>query len=377
MARKKQIPVDGIYPALIPKTVEAKMSGDEPIHTNDRERGATLLRAFSWYNRHFTNSDAKEFISEYLRINNLPNLDKFMRVPEKRVCCTIGWVARCSMRGLILTEREKMQIAESVLESINAKHAPVEVQDSVPVTKVNVQEAMQNRAREAAGELEGMFDDFMASPKITASKTVDILTRFNVQPQFIPAITSIWERKQNELNQIVSDKDLQEGYSQFGKVELRHVAAYIEKVINDIRGYVNLKKVARKPRAKKAVPVEKIVAKLKFCKEYMDPVGFVLNSVSPTKLHGCSEAFLYDYKKKKLIYLVADEYSKTLSVKNNTIIGIDESKSFTRTVKKSLEVNRFMSLSRPMSRKFFNELTTVATKPSNRMSEQILILKTF
>ena len=65
------------------------------------------------------------------------------------------------------------------------------------------------------------------------------------------------------------------------------------------------------PRKKKPVPVEKIVAKLKYLKEFKDPANKLdLVSVHPTKLHGASEAWVYDTAKRKLHHYIADEYSR-------------------------------------------------------------------
>jgi hypothetical protein len=76
-----------------------------------------------------------------------------------------------------------------------------------------------------------------------------------------------------------------------------------------------------------------------------------------------------------LIYLIADEYSKTFTVKGNTILGFDSAKSEAKTIRKPTTLNDLMKAGKPASRKFFTDLTTVGTSPTGRMNDDIVILK--
>jgi hypothetical protein len=60
------------------------------------------------------------------------------------------------------------------------------------------------------------------------------------------------------------DIDLVEGYSHLSKLQLRNCVKFCETVINDCASYVQLKKVERKPRAKKAVSPERMSSKFKY-----------------------------------------------------------------------------------------------------------------
>jgi hypothetical protein len=114
-------------------------------------------------------------------------------------------------------------------------------------------------------------------------------------------------------------------------------------------------------------------------KEYKDPATKIdLTSVHPSKLHGASEAYLYDVQLRKLTYLVADEYSKTFTVKGTSILGFDTTKSQTKTLRKpEAQLKEFLKLGKPAGRKFFNEVKAVATTPKGRTSERTVILKAF
>jgi hypothetical protein len=150
----------------------------------------------------------------------------------------------------------------------------------------------------------------------------------------------------------------------------------IEKVISDLNSYVNIKKAGRKPRAKKAVPVEKIVRSLKYLKTFkLEKLELV--SVPSTKLHGCAEAWVYDTKKRKLIHLVADEYGKSLTVKGNSVIGFCTKNSETKTLRKpEVQIKEVMG-SKPAARKYFKDIKAVSTTPNGRFNENMIILKAF
>ena len=142
--------------------------------------------------------------------------------------------------------------------------------------------------------------------------------------------------------------------------------------------YISIKKASKAPRKRKAVPVEKIVAKLKYLKEFKDPVNKLeLVSVHPTKLHGASEAWVYDTAKRKMHHYIADEYSKTFTVKGNSIIGFDNAQSEIKTLRKPGEQIKELMGSKPAARKYFKDIKAVAAIPNGRFNEHMIILKAF
>ena len=175
----------------------------------------------------------------------------------------------------------------------------------------------------------GLFDEFVTTGK-ASQKTMDVVAKLNIVPQQIPYIVEFWKKKQVEFEVLSEgkDADIKEAYSFLGKIQVRNILKYIEQTITDLNAYISVKKAAKAPRKRKAVPVEKIVAKLKYMKEFKDAVNKIdLVSVHPTKLHGASEAWVYDTAKRKLHHYIADEYSKSFTVKGNTILGFDTNAS--------------------------------------------------
>jgi hypothetical protein len=247
-----------------------------------------------------------------------------------------------TMRGLELTEHEELtlqndikRLIKSLTETEVKTSATSIVKEEVISTRPNIQEVLREKAKDAAGEMEGMIDDFVTTGK-ASDKTVDIVARYNVMPQHIPIIVDIWKRKQDEFQRLSDgDESLKEGYAFLGKIQIRNILKFIDGVLGDLNSYISIKKARKAPRKRKAVPVEKIVAKLKYLKLFKDAAAKLdLVSVHPTKLHGASECYLYDVTKRKLIYLCADDYSKTFTVKGTTILGFDSAKSQIKTLRK-------------------------------------------
>ena len=383
--RKPKKSDDHFVKALNPRDPDTKYMGEEPffaLQPDAENRGVALARSFNWYNRFYGKKDAKELLCQYVESHGRTDEAKKLRkVDDKEFLMTLCWLSRMSMRGLELSEHEELTLENEISRLLQLTAKPeIVVTEEKPVTnRPNVQEIMREKAREAAGELEGVFDDFIITGK-ASEKTVDIVAKFNVMPQHIPLIVEFWKRKQEEFTvlQEGDDKDIKEAYSHLGKIQVRNVLKFIEQVLGDLNSYISIKKASKAPRKRKAVPVEKLVSKLKYLKEFKDPANKLdLVSVHPTKLHGASEAWVYDTSKRKLHHYVADEYSKTFTVKGNTLLGFDTNKSEIKTLRKPGEQIKEVMGSKPAARKYFAEIKAVAATPNGRFNESMIILKAF
>jgi hypothetical protein len=237
---------------------------------------------------------------------------------------------------------------------------------------------MRERTLEVGGELEGLWDEYLKGAGKDGIKAIDLLSQRNILPQHVHLLITAWQRKLDEYNEVTAGKDeqLNEAYERFGKIQLRNIVSAIETVIADLNAYVGMKKAGKKPRAKKPVPVEKIVKRLKYLKTFKIE-KLELTSISPTKLHNCSEAWAYDTKKRKLHHYVADEYIKTLSVKGNTLLGFCTKASEVKTLRKPETQIKEVMGSKPAARKFFDSIKAVSTTPNGRFNSNMIILRAF
>lgn len=397
MPRKavKNLVDTSVVRALDPKDPDTKYMGTEPVFMTQPDNGSrrvNLVQSFNWYTRFYGRKDAKDLLCQYLDLTNKTEKAKLVKkVDEREFNITVCWLARMSLRGLLLNEEEQTKLTneiERLIKQVDVKNTKVSntggakpEQKEKESNRPNVQELMRERASEAAGDLEGMLDDYVkAGAKASHTfRPIDYVAKRNVLPQHIPIIVSVWKKKLSEFEEVLKGQDAQlvQAYNHYTKTQIKNFIKFIEQVLSDLNSYINVKKASKAPRKRKPVPVEKQVAKFKFLKEFKDAASKLeLISLHPVKLHGASECYLYDTSKRKLIYLVADEYSKTFSIKGNAVLGFDNSKSQTKTLRKPKEqLNEILKLGKPAGRKFFSEIRAVATTPNGRSNENIIILK--
>ena len=373
---------------LNPRDPDTEYLGPEPmfaVQPDEDRRRVALMRSFTWYGRFYGKKDAKEFLAQYLDLRERPQEAKIMRkIDEKECINTLAWLARMELRGLELSETESNTLQNEISRLLATINKPQVVEAIVPEVsnRPNIQEILKDKAREAAGELEGLFDEYITSgagSKHTL-RPIDEVAKKNVMPQHISLLTDVWKKKLNEIEEVLkgTDSQLVQGYQHLSKTQLKNIVKFIELVINDLNSYISVKKAAKAPRARKAVPVEKQVAKLKYLKVFKDIASKLdLLSISPIKLHGASEAWVYDTAKRKLHHYIADDYSKTFTVKGSTLLGFDTAQSEVKTLRKPAEQIKEVMGSKPAARKYFKDIKAVSTTPNGRFNDAMIILKAF
>jgi hypothetical protein len=343
------------------------------------DRTSQLSAAFSWYNYFYGKKDAREMLVAYLEHNGRKaDVRALKGVPDSAIRLTTAWLCRMSMVGLELTDTETVRLEGYIQEILTACEPEVVVAEAAPVAaKPNIQDRLREKVSECAGELDGMFDEFVtAGAKMSADyKPIMVIRGLNVAPQMISDIANIWKTKLAEFETVIEGKDAQlvEGYGNFSKIQMRNLVKFCEAVINDCGAYVQIKKVERKPRKVKSVPPEKRAAKFKVL---MDFAELKLKGLPAASLVDKAEAWLYDTKKRKLIHLVADSHTQAFTVKSNSIIGFSTIETMQKTVRKPADVVKSVQAAgKPAARKIYKDLTTTETPFNGRGTENLVILK--
>ena len=332
-------------------------------------------------------------VKEYIKKNfDKDVLTKVNRLPDWKVDMNSHWAATAHLLEVnpnLVPNGYKTGIVKWVetlaLEgaALTAKKEETEGEEK-PKKVVNIQEIMREKADEALGDIEALFDEFVNSgfskDFSVDKKVVSALATRNILPQHMASAIKRYQRLLDEYLEVQAGKceQLNEGYANYSKMQLRYTIKVVEDIIAEMNGYISLKQVSKKPRAKKVVPVERIVAKLKHCKSFKDDaLTLELIGLSPSKLHQCAEAWVYDTAKRKMHHYVADDYSKCLMVKGNTIIGFDKKESGMKTLRKPVEQIKALMGSKPAARKYFKEIKAVEAVPNGRFNIDMIILKAF
>ena len=369
---------------LNPKGAETKYIGFEPewkIQPTEENRVSSFANAFHWYNYHYGKKDAKDMLCHYLEHNGRKVDAKTMRgIPDSQIRLTPAWVCRMTLLGLELKEHEQCNIDEQISTMLKAKQeikrAQSDVDADAAVAKLTIQDHLREKVSECCGEMEAMFDDFIvAGSKMSADfSPIKLMRGMNISPNMISTVSRVWELRLTEFNEVLEGKDdqLVEGYSHLTKLQLRNCVKFCETVMNDCNSYVQLKKVERKPRAKKAVSPEKITRKFKFLREFDE---LKLKSEPVTKLVGASEAWLYDTAKRKLIHVMADSHVGTFSVKGSAVVAFDVQQTMQKTLRKPAEqIKSVIGGGKPAARKAFGAIKATETKWNGRGNDNLIIL---
>ena len=369
---------------LNPKGAEFKYVGPEPewrTQPTSEDRLSRLGKAFAWYNYHYGKRDAKEMLCHYLEHNHRPKDARLMRgIPDSQIRVTPAWACRMTLIGLELTEHEQCIVDDQISAMLKSKQEVKKAQEDIDaeavVAKLTIQDHLRERVSECCGELEGMFDDFVvAGAKMSADfSPIKLMRGMNISPNMTGTVSRVWELRLAEFTEVLEGKDgdLVEGYSHLTKLQLKNCVKFCETVINDCVSYVQLKKVERKPRAKKAVSPEKLTRKFKFQREFDE---LKLTSEPVTKLVNASEAWLYDTAKRRLIHVMADSHVGTFTVKGSAIIGFDAQTTVQKTLRKPAEqIKAVTGGGKPAARKAFAEIKATEVKWNGRGSDNLIIL---
>jgi uncharacterized protein (DUF433 family) len=380
MATKKENTIK----RMNPKGAETKYVGFEPewvTQPDETNRISAFANAFQWYGYHYGKKEAKEMLCHYLEHNGRKADAKTMRgIPDSQIRVTPAWVCRMTLLGLILNKHEQGLIDEQITNMLAVKQEAkkaVATDAETAQVKLTIQDHLREKASECAGELEGMFDDFIAAgAKMNADfKPIALIRGMNISPQMIPMITAVWNLRLEEFNQVLAaeDEQLVEGYSHLSKAQLKQCVKFCETVVADCGSYISIKKTERKPRAKKVVSPERVSSKFKYLKEFEE---LKLKSLAPATLVNASEAFLYDSVKRKLIYVVADAHLGTFTVKGSSVIAFDAMATVQKTLRKpDMTLKELLKGGKPAMRKVFKDIKATETKWNGRGNDNLVILK--
>jgi len=317
------------------------------------------------------------------------DISSIKKVKDSRISGTMGAIAACLLRGMTPQRADFNNgldsaewLRKAIVEAISAGKDDTEGEEKVEIKKDVYTPSIQERMREAAvrmtEELEDAIEGFQQDPENfdpKAFKVLNLLKGKEVKAAHARLIKTFYERDLAELEELASGKgceQLKEGYSHRSKKQIRNLIAFYQEIMSACDMLAQEAKVNRKPRAKKSVPAEKIVAKLKY-KKSDEPLKLV--SINPTDIIGSKELWVYNTKSRKLGKYVASEYME-LGVKGTTITGFNESLSVMKTVRKPEEkLKEFKAAGKVQLRKFLDDINATEARMNGRINEEIILLK--
>ena len=287
------------------------------------------------------------------------------------------WILDLAEEGAALVKEEK---AEEKAKPKNV-HVPT------------IQERITEQAQDACEAIEEWLDGFITDKKNFDPKGFDFVSHFankKVSQAHARKIKSYYAGELEEAlliqklptpGEINREKDehkadmlqqLREGYSHLTKKDAATYLAALETLDGACNMVIDASKATRKPRVKKPVAKEKLIAKVQY-KERDDKLQIV--SVNPLDLIESTEVWVYNTKTRKLGKYVAEE-GQHMQVKGTSLQFYDENKSVQKTLRKPEEtLKEFKKAGKVKLRTFMEEIKTTDIKLNGRLNSDTIILK--
>jgi hypothetical protein len=320
------------------------------------------------------------------------DITAFKKVKDSRVGTTMGAVACCLNRGMTplradfnngrdtaaWLRAEIVKVISAGKDDIDEVEAKALEAAKPAVYTPSIQERVRDAAYRMTEEIENAIESFQADaenfdPK--AFKMLNMLKAVEAKAAHARIIKEFYSKDLAELEELASgnaDEQLKEGYSHRSRKQIKNLIAFYQEIMAACTMLAQEAKVNRAPRAKKTVPAEKIVAKLKYMKTN-EPLKLV--SINPADIIGTSELWIFNTKTRKLGKYVAAEFN-TLGVKGTTITGFNEHTSVQKTIRKPEEkLKEFKAAGKVQLRKFLDDINATDTKMNGRINEDTILLK--
>ena len=348
---------------------------NEPIVTQDNY-SSDLNSALTWYSEHFNEKQLLKFALEYFaKLGKKAEVLAVNKASDSEIR-QLAIICRLITREQYVSDKHQQFVTDTVGDLIT-KYKVVKEKKAVdvkPSNVISIQERIEEKARELAGEIEGAIDDFVTSKGKTTFSTKNFLLAKSVSAPIAKKIGDMYVGLLEELREAIAgdDEQLVEGYSNFTKRELKKFAEFVETIIMDCQQQVQTAKAGRAPRKRKAQSPTKIVSKMKFMKEFAE---LKLSSIKPETIIGASELWVYNTKYRK-VQVYKAEYG-SLSVKGTSVIGFSLRDSLSMTLRKPEEFFKGLSMGKRALNSAVKSLTTKPTVPNGRINEECVLLGAF
>ena len=335
---------------------------DEPRFTEPMTK-LDLMHTLNWYHQNKESKDALNYINLYTKKNKIQG-----KIDTSNGILTVGWLCRLVLNGNDIGDTGRAYIKKNLLFVVDTP-APVVVVDKGP----SIQDRLNEKISEIAGDLEGAIDEVVTS-KFNTMPSPFAIMQDRAKGMHANKLVDIFKKRRSEFDDVLNtkDADVREGYSNFTKPQLKKMVAYCDTIITDAMKIAGEAKINRKPRKRKAKTPDQLVSKVQYCEKFDD---LKLVSIKPKDIIGAMQLWVFNTKTRKLGVYHADD-AGGFSVKGTTITNYTESKSISKTVRKPDQTLPEVLKAGKIALR--NVLTGIATKESllnGRINSDIVLLR--
>ena len=333
-----------------------------------------LMRAFNWYNYEKDLKTARSYLRSWIKKHQPNNVKTFDAVPDFYMRPVFGWLARLDEHGAKLSPRDNTKLTDTVADMLkhSVKAAPEPVQDNGP-KRPSIQDALAAKQSEFFGELEGEIDNFILNDcRKTDFNLFKYLQGANSPKVFGTAVRGLLDRRITEIAQVPTDEQLAEAYGCYTAAQRGRLENFLLELIEDGQRWADFKKANQKVRTRRAKPPAKQVEKMKYLREFAE-LG--LTSISPTKIVGAAQLWVYNTKNKKLGAYYATGASG-FSVRGTSLQGWDPDVSTQNALRKpEVVIPQVLEGGKLQLRTILQKLTTKNSPLNGRINEDTILLR--
>ena len=354
----------------------AAVKSNEPI-LDAENYNVSIGQALTWYTEHTTEKQRLKYALEYFaKLGKKSEVFAINKATDYEIRIP-AIISRLIAREQPVSDDHKSKLLADVAILV-AKYPNVKEKKEVevkPTNVISIQERMEEKAKTIAADIDGAIDDWtLCKGKGFEFSTKNYLLSKEVAAPIAKRVGEFYVGLSAELHEAIGGEcdQLNEGYSHYTKRELKKFAEFVDGIIADCQQMVQTAKATRAPRKRKATPPSKVVAKVKYMKEFAE---LKLKSIKPEDILTSSELWVYNTKYRKVQVYKAD--MGTLGIKGTTVIGFSIKDSTSLTLRKPEEFFKGLSMGKRALNGAIKSIKTKPAAPNGRINEECILLGAF
>jgi hypothetical protein len=305
------------------KTVAHIKLGDEPKLMMPSQ--VQVARALNWYNQTEPSKEQKrDWVLDFMREEGYSADDiKSFNAKYTKLLDTWCFVARMVNNGTIFEDHQLANLREAIRAVIRRHESMFDIDENgnfirnenvVSIRRSGSSDAKINKLVEF---IDDVMDKVLAGDKVDDS-VYEELTKQGCNAACARALKEYYKRQVSEFVELARGKDeqLNEGYAHLSKKTRKKIMDFMLQLNADLTQFEKVKKAVRKPRKKRAVKVENVVKRMKFCKASTE---YKVASIDPAKIIGADILWTFNTKTRQIGYI--ESSGGGLNIKGTTIIG--------------------------------------------------------
>lgn len=375
----------GAAKILEEKHIGAEITNWALVKPEDMDRAVyQCLRNYGYFYDH---KEAFKWGEAWVKKNmTAADLANYKHADDWRVNTTLGGLCKMHMAGAPLEEKYMKRIHNGIAEAIEAGKTNCQAKALVSAKPAKTSaDILAEKIHDFIAEVEGVLDEYHDDTVVFDAEKYSVyneLKKINAPKPLAQKVYDYYKPLYEEIEELVTKKtpDLVEGYRHLKTAkDKKDYLAFIKNIVDDCQKFLNAATAAkvrapRQPRAKKKVPVEKLVARVKYQKESAE---YKLTSVDPANIIGATEVYLFNTKYRHLVQLVAASVDG-FSIKGTTITNLREEACLKKTLRKPEDVlTEIGKTTKARVNKVFLDIKTKAAAANGRLNEEMIILKIF